>query len=101
MPERIQRKRTKGWCSPDNTVYVGRPTMWGNPFDAKKVGYHNAVAMYRNWVHGWADAEYPDLIDQRKRILANLKQLKGKNLSCWCSEGKPCHADVLLEMANG
>lgn len=32
MPERIQRQRTKGWRMPDNTVYVGRPTRWGNPF---------------------------------------------------------------------
>jgi hypothetical protein len=32
MTSRIQRKRTKGWKMPENTVYVGRPTMWGNPF---------------------------------------------------------------------
>ena len=31
-PIRIQRKRTKGWRMPPNTVYVGRPTIWGNPF---------------------------------------------------------------------
>jgi len=31
-PKRIQRKRTKGWRMPPNTVYVGRPTKWGNPF---------------------------------------------------------------------
>jgi Domain of unknown function (DUF4326) len=32
-PKRIQRKRTKGWKMPPNTVYVGRPTRLGNPFD--------------------------------------------------------------------
>ncbi len=31
-PTRIQRRRTKGWKMPPNTVYVGRPTKWGNPF---------------------------------------------------------------------
>lgn len=31
-PRRIQRKRTKGWKMPENTVYVGRPTKWGNPW---------------------------------------------------------------------
>ena len=32
MPIRVQRKRTKGWRMPANTVYVGRPTKWGNPY---------------------------------------------------------------------
>ncbi len=32
IPQRIQRKRTKGWKMPPNTIYVGRPTVWGNPF---------------------------------------------------------------------
>lgn len=31
-PQRIQRKRVKGWKSPDNCKYCGRPTKWGNPF---------------------------------------------------------------------
>lgn len=26
--------------------------------------------------------------------------LRGKNLACWCRPGQPCHADVLLEIAN-
>ena len=32
MPERIQRKRTLGWRTQPNTVYVGRGSKWGNPF---------------------------------------------------------------------
>ncbi|HET7326979.1 MAG TPA: DUF4326 domain-containing protein [Nocardioidaceae bacterium] len=36
MPERIQRKRTKGWRMPEGAVYVGRPTIFGNPFRAYK-----------------------------------------------------------------
>jgi hypothetical protein len=31
-PERIQRRRAKGWRMPDGAVYVGRPTKWGNPW---------------------------------------------------------------------
>ncbi|MFZ5773087.1 MAG: DUF4326 domain-containing protein, partial [Thermodesulfobacteriota bacterium] len=30
----------------------------------------------------------------------NLDDLRGKDLACWCKDGEPCHADVLLEMAN-
>lgn len=32
LPERIQRKRTKGWKQPANTRYCGRGSKWGNPF---------------------------------------------------------------------
>jgi hypothetical protein len=27
-------------------------------------------------------------------------ELRGKNLACWCKPDQPCHADVLLELAN-
>jgi hypothetical protein len=30
-----------------------------------------------------------------------LDELRGKDLLCWCPLGSPCHADVLLELANG
>lgn len=28
------------------------------------------------------------------------RELRGKNLACWCALDKPCHADVLLDLAN-
>jgi len=31
-PKRIQRSRAKGWKMPANAIYVGRPTVWGNPY---------------------------------------------------------------------
>ncbi len=94
MPERIQRKRTKGWRMPENAVYVGRPTKWFNPFAlgslAPAVGPDGpaiCVASYRRW----ATAEY-------KRAAA--EELRGKDLACWCPLVVPCHADVLLAWAN-
>lgn len=36
-----------------------------------------------------------------KPIRDALPELRGKNLACWCRLGQPCHADVLLELANG
>lgn len=36
----------------------------------------------------------------RARLLAGLPSLRGKNLACWCKLGSPCHADVLLDLAN-
>jgi len=38
---------------------------------------------------------------RRQLILANLDQLRGHDLCCWCQQGQPCHADVLLRLANG
>lgn len=31
---------------------------------------------------------------------ADLSELRGKDLACWCALDQPCHADVLLEWAN-
>jgi hypothetical protein len=28
------------------------------------------------------------------------RDLKGKNLACWCPLDQPCHADILLRIAN-
>lgn len=42
-PARIQRKRTKGWKMPEGTVYVGRPSKWGNPYSIKKHGIEGAI----------------------------------------------------------
>lgn len=92
-PKRIQRKRTRGWKMPEGVVYVGRPTKWGNPFrDNFRRNAYLVVEEYRQWLqnnpHGQAIAA------------AAKVELKGFNLACWCKEGDPCHADVLLQIAN-
>lgn len=69
-------------------VYVGRPTKWGNPFE---IGEHGdratVIARYREWILGKPD------------LLADLGELRGKVLGCWCAP-KACHGDVLAELAN-
>lgn len=110
MPKRIQRKRSKGWRMPDNTVYVGRPTKWGNPF---KVGdivknhfgteftintVQEAVNCYKNLVLIKLNPGF--ILGQGLILHADLSELRGKDLACWCKEGEPCHADILLEIAN-
>ena len=32
---------------------------------------------------------------------ARIAELRGRDLACWCPLDQPCHADVLLELANG
>lgn len=98
MVKRIQRKRTKGWRMPADTVSVSRPSKWGNPFLV--IGNRSplcAKEMFSLWLK---KDKYTFEPERKKFILENIENLRGKNLACWCKEGTPCHADVLLEMAN-
>lgn len=117
MPERIQRKRTKGWRMPEGAVSVTRPSEWGNPFAITKVrdvtagrdewvvkfgariwffksrqeAVMAAVDLFRAWLHSPRQ--------ERHRARAVLA-LRGKDLACYCPPGQACHADVLIELAN-
>nr|WP_250776399.1 DUF4326 domain-containing protein [Rhodococcus sp. MSC1_016] len=151
MPQRIQRRRTKGWRMPDGAVYVGRGSRWGNPFtlggpnglacvpgavtgadwefedrisaagmrhdffhaddrvtrcEIRNLTRDDAVALYREaltrsavhlrdprW-HRIGPRDNPVTVDEIRSELA------GKDLACWCPDDQPCHADVLLELAN-
>lgn len=100
-PRRVQRQRAKGWKMPENTISVTRPGRWGNPFpigefgpmDRFAIDAEGAVGLFRAML---ADPEmraacgYPD----------DLSPLAGKSLACFCPLNQPCHADVLLEVAN-
>ena len=94
-PIRIQRKRTKGWRMPENTVYVGRPSKWGNTF--KVSDWQNAADAVRKYRQELLVAHAMNETMFRKNL---IDVLKGKNLACWCPLDQVCHADVLLELAN-
>lgn len=98
-PRRIQRRRTKGWRMPPNTVSVCRPGKFGNPFAVTDERTQaEAVAAFRTWLT--VDGCTAGLPERKQQILESLHELRGKNLACFCKEGTPCHADVLLELAN-
>ena len=95
MPQRVRLSRRKGWRLPAGAVNVARPSRWGNPFRVGAPGIPDAataVAMYRHAVDA-ADPRIP----AREQVRAALR---GKDLACWCPLDGPCHADVLLEIAN-
>lgn len=83
-PKRIQRKRTKGWKMPENTIYVGRGSKWGNPFTFANSGNIHPAMRFA--------CEVAPLLD--------ASPLRGKNLACWCNLDQECHADTLLDLAN-
>jgi Domain of unknown function (DUF4326) len=93
MPSRIQRQRSRGWQQPINSIYVGRPTKWGNPYKVGP-GHHTvdeAVTLYcRDLITGSLPFSVEDVI----------RELRGKDLVCWCKLDALCHADVLLAVAN-
>lgn len=97
-PIRIQLKREKGWRMPENTVKVDRSTQWGNPWrvgdcfgqdgDGKRIASAaDCVELFRLYA---TDPDEP----------FDTEELRGKNLACWCAPDQPCHADVLLMLAN-
>lgn len=99
-PIRVQQSRRKGFRLPPNTVSVARPSMFGNPFKIDKTILafeRNATAQgcvdkFRHWLE----------TTEKGRAIAKCArdQLRGKNLACYCKPDAPCHADVLLEIAN-
>ncbi len=88
-PQRVRLLRNQ--LPPANTVYVGRPTKWGNPVYVTVAGSRaEAVRLYEQHLQ-----LHPELVQQAKA------ELRGKNLACWCPlDGGPCHAEVLLRIAN-
>ena len=89
-PHRVQVRRTKGFRLPSGAIYVGRPTKWGNPFrPGPDMTRAQMVAAYRRYLRAKAE------------LMAALPELRGHDLACWCKLDEPCHADVLLDFANG
>ena len=90
---------------PEGAVYVGRPTEWGNPW---RVGDHALIQwpLDQTEMHGREFIITPDLAVALYRIAfapdapEMRAELRGHDLCCWCPLDQPCHADVLLEVAN-
>jgi hypothetical protein len=89
---RFQRKRTKNHGHPNNWVFVTRPSRFSNPYKEKD-GYT---------CQGCVDLFKADLFAGKLAFTADdvKKELKGKNIGCYCEIGTPCHGDVLLEIVN-
>ena len=100
--KRIQRKRTKNWKMPENTVYVGRPSKWGNPFALKEwLSNEQAVELFtKAYMNPYSFYMSGEIVEHMQLIRDTIQDLRGKNLACWCPLDKPCHADVLLRLAN-
>jgi hypothetical protein len=93
-PRRTQLRRTPGWRKPEGAIVVSRPSRWGNPYPLTAPTPEErtrVVARYRRDLEAGQLAVTAD--DVRR-------ELAGRDLCCWCPLDDPCHADVLLEVAN-
>lgn len=93
-PSRYQRSRRRGYRAPKGAVYVGRPTRWGNPY--RPEDYNDGAA---GAVSDFEDALRAGHLDIT--IADVRRELRGKDLLCWCPLDSVCHADALLLIANG
>ncbi|MCD1620099.1 DUF4326 domain-containing protein [Salipiger manganoxidans] len=100
MPRRIQMMRARPWrAEHPEAVNVARPGPFGNPFaitpDRSRA---EAVTAFDVWLV--AGSSTGPLADQREELRRRLPELRGRDLACWCPLDGPCHADVLLRIAN-
>ncbi len=84
------------WLQDPDHIYIGRAvryvpgatkSKWANPFSKKVYGHQQCVDMYREYIL------------KNETLLADLPELAGKTLGCWCKPG-PCHGDILAELAD-
>jgi hypothetical protein len=85
---------------PEGTVYVGRPSPWGN-----KWRIHDDLGRWLLWDAQTVVDLYRIDVEHMEDFCggdreAFLAPLRGRDLACWCKLDQPCHADVLLELAN-
>ena len=101
QPRRIQLRRTKGWRLPPNPVKVDWSTPNGNPFrvgDAGVPDVRTSIARFELALRsGDLTRGNPDSPFRPDHLRAALR---GRNLACWCALDAPCHADLLLAIAN-
>jgi len=113
MPARLQRTRVRHNFTPAGATYVGRPTLYSNPFERRRrIGHKRSVILYEAWVLGrlspyilsrcgFGRDEIASLYRWRQRLLRSLPGLRGRDLQCWCPlTSEWCHANVLLRLVN-
>ncbi|WEX10341.1 DUF4326 domain-containing protein [Chelativorans sp. AA-79] len=113
-PVRLQLSRTKGFKLQEHSrevnglpaIKVDRSTGYGNPWSIRKGawwfvdGPNTPIGGIRCGNEEGARVIAVKLYREEAERLGVSSFLRGKNLACWCPAGAPCHADVLLELAN-
>lgn len=93
-------RRSAGWRKPEGAAYVGRPSIWGNPWrvGGKAHGAMDPATAVAHYEHALQTGELTD--SEGHALIDRIEELRGRDLVCWCDLDKPCHAEVLLRYAN-
>lgn len=100
MMPKVLNKQTD--TIPNDSVYVGRPSKWGNPWRIGERHPRDRHRLTRNETIRMYQVALPSMLIAKREdgsLILDLLELRGKDLVCWCVP-KPCHADILLELAN-
>jgi hypothetical protein len=107
VPYRERLSRARGWRMPPGTKKVDRTTWFGNPFEVDVHGTRTeCIAMFEALITGQRPPDNARQAHRAPFIRTNVGTLRGCSLACWCPltcpDGSPCpcHADVLLKLAN-
>ena len=73
------------WQKQPNSLFIGRPSPWGNPYKVHIYGRATCIAMYEDYIRGSPE------------LMAMLQQLVNMELGCGCKP-LPCHGDILLKI---
>lgn len=110
MKQRYQRSRQAGAKLPEGVLYVGRPSIWGNPWTGP-----DAVTAYRMFCEQVVSGvlcigtfepalnvkrEFEKPIDEWKTLRDLMFQYRREpsDVACWCSTDKGCHGDLILAL---
>lgn len=108
---------------PEGAIYVGRPTRWGNPFTIVNTPRQGFVIFDDSTPESGRSGFIASFPTREEAVVASIKMfkkhirtlrgdrkmlmsfamsgtLRGHDLVCWCPLDQPCHADVLLALAN-
>lgn len=108
--KRYQRKRTKGWVKPENCIYVGRGSKYGNPFQVGKtvdddwMGDFDALDFNEYFIRNHVVSDNKEAVrlfikyqlDKIKE--SDLHELMGKDIMCFCKENDVCHGDIYINL---
>ena len=75
----------KVYCGRANFHTGHKKSKWSNPYSVQKLGRDEALKLHK--------------VNLDQHLKDQIKELKGKALSCWCYPER-CHCDYLAELAN-
>jgi Domain of unknown function (DUF4326) len=99
-PRRIQLSRGKGSRLPAGARSVARPTRFGNPYKVLPGGPWTLAESLALFERDLLAGRLVSAHGRTPTTFEEVDELAGRDLACYCLPGQPCHADLLIKLAN-